>query len=496
FITLNNRDMRKILFLSFGLLLAIMSCQQEHKPTFAEESIRKIESSLSPKILLSGEGFDAELWDIRERMEFYNIPAVSIAFFEEGQVKWSRTYGTLSKSDSTKINTQTIFQAASISKPVTAVGVLKLVDHGKLELDIPVNNYLIGWKIRDNKYTQNRPVTIRDLLSHTSGMTVTGFDGYRAGDSIPTLIEILDGTSPANSKPVEVDTVPGSIFRYSGGAYTILQKLIEDLTALPFKDYMTENVLNPLGMENSFFEQPMPKMFAQNAAIGHSGNGEMITGQYHTYPELAAAGLWTNPNDLAKFAISVQEAYQGSDQAILSQNLASEFLKDHMDNWGLGIILIEGDSSKWFTHGGANLGYRCTMLSRIEDGQGVAIMTNGNRGAGLYNEILRSFSITYGWDIFQPEIKTVIKMPKEELELCIGKYGHLPENKYQVDVKVQGDFLEITQLWNNIKIPVYSKDQYSFFEGEEGVSFDFKPHENGSIEALVINGDWVLTKLE
>ena len=493
-----NRKMSKVAFFALGLqcILSAVSCQSNEEISPEEKKIHKVESSLSSKIILSGEGFDSALWGIKDRMEFYNISAVSVTFFDGGQIKWSRAYGTKSHSDLTRITENTIFQAASISKPVTAIGVLKLMENGKVDIDAPANSYLKSWQITENEYTKDRPVTIRDLLSHTSGMTVTGFDGYRAGDTIPNLIEILDGVAPSNSKPVRVDTIPGNVFKYSGGGYTILQKLIEDVTGSSFQDYMSKNVLKEAGMKNSFFIQPLPSELELDAAIGHSGDGQIIPGKYNTYPELAAAGLWTTPSDLAQLAIGIQRAYQGSNEEVISSSLAKTLLEEQVDDWGLGLILVKSDSSEWFTHGGSNAGYRCTMIARIKDGQGVVIMTNGNQGARLYNEILRSFSISYNWDIFKPKTRIVIRLPKDQLGQFTGKYGHLPENKYQVNVGKLGDFLEITQLWNDIKFPIYSMGRNDFIEGEEGVSFDFKRNENGSIKELVINGDWVLTKLE
>ncbi|MEL6194371.1 MAG: serine hydrolase domain-containing protein [Bacteroidota bacterium] len=477
-------------------MLVTVSCQSVKTVNPTDDLILKVESSLAPKIVLRGEGIDSALWTLEERREAYHIQGVSIAFFEEGEIKWTRTYGTLSASDSTEIAPSTLFQAASISKPVTAVGALQLVERGEIELDAAVNTYLQDWQIPENEFTKDRPVTLRDLLSHSSGMTVGGFDGYPDRNPIPNLIEILDGEGPANSEPIRVVATPGSAFKYSGGGYTVVQKLIEDISGNTFQAYMQENVLGKAGTENSTFAQPLPKSDEARAAVGHNGNREEIPGKYNTYPELAAAGLWTTPSDLAAFAMSIQKAYQGSTDEILSPELAKKLLTRQIDNWGLGLILIEGDSTNWFSHGGSNLGFRCTMLANIDNGQGAVIMTNGNRGAGLYTEILRSFSKTYGWDIFQSEIRQVISLNEGQLAKFVGLYSHQPENKFQVSVKIKEGKLQATQLWNDIKIPLLAEAEYEFFEGEEGVSFDFDHDEDGNITSIVIAGGWVLKKIE
>ncbi|MEM8898158.1 MAG: serine hydrolase domain-containing protein [Bacteroidota bacterium] len=484
-----------LLILSLCLLLA-GSCQAIKDDHLDEPLIQKVESSLAPKIVLRGEGIDSALWTLEERMEAYHIPGVSMAFFDDGEIKWAKTYGTFSALDSTKLTAGTLFQAASISKPVAAIGALQLVEAGKIALDAPVNSYLQDWQIPENEFTEDRPVTLRDLLSHTSGLTVGGFDGYPAGNPIPNLMEILDGEGAANSEPIRVVATPGSAFKYSGGGYTVAQKLIEDLTNNSFQVYMQENVLEKVGMNNSGFDQPLPEEDESRAAVGHNGNGELIPGKYNSYPELAAAGLWTTPSDLATFAMSIQKAYQGSTEEILSPELAKKLLTSQVDNWGLGLILIEGDSTNWFSHGGSNFGFRCTMLANIDNGQGAVIMTNGNRGAGLYTEILRSFSKTYGWDIFRSEIRQVISLNEGQLAKFVGLYSHQPDNEFQVSVMIKEGKLQATQLWNDIKIPLLAEAEYEFFEGEEGVSFDFDHDEDGSITSIIIAGGWVLEKIE
>ncbi|HEX4097400.1 MAG TPA: serine hydrolase domain-containing protein, partial [Caulobacteraceae bacterium] len=163
-------------------------------------------------------GEAAEHHSLAEEMARLHVPGVSVAFVRDGRIAWVRGYGVKSVGGS-PVTPDTLFQAASISKPLTALAVLRLVEMGRLDLDTNVNRYLKTWKVGANAFTAQKPVTIRGLLTHTAGVTVHGFPGYSAGEPVPTLTQVLDGVLPANSPPLWVDTTPGTIWRYSGGGY-------------------------------------------------------------------------------------------------------------------------------------------------------------------------------------------------------------------------------------------------------------------------------------
>jgi len=382
--------MKKLLFLIIIAQLLFVSCVPKPGKDQNLSIIDKVENSLLPPIIIEGE--ELETYNIYDRMKYYNVPAVSIAFIDGGEIVWAKGYGYTSFDSLNAVDENTMFQAASISKPVAAMAALSLVEEGMLELDNNVNEYLKGWQVIDNEFTTIEKVTLRRLLTHSAGLTVHGFGGYASKDSVPTLLQILSGEAPANSDAVLPDIVPGTMNRYSGGGYTVMQKMLIDISGETFPSLMEERVLSKIGMGNSTYIQPLPEKFHSRAAIAHRSNGEMIEGRWHTYPEMAAAGLWTTPTDLLKYAIEVQNSLAGTSNSILSQKMTEEMLTRQIASQGLGPGLSGEGDSLIFRHGGANEGYRCELLAFARLGQGVAIMTNSDNGGALMNEIIRSFS--------------------------------------------------------------------------------------------------------
>jgi len=298
---------------------------------------------------------------------------------------------------SNAVDTTTLFQAASISKTLTAIAALRLVQDGALQLDEDVNLRLTSWKVPTSQLTAVEKVTLARLLSHSAGVTVSGFPGYRTGSPIPTTEQVLRGEPPANTSKVEVDIVPGNTMRYSGGGYTIVQLLISDVTGKPFADVMREIVLVPAGMSRSTFAQSLPAVRWVEAASGHSRTGTAITGKFYTYPELAAAGLWTTPSDLARFAIEVQRAFDGGSRGILSAGLTRQMLTPRSDDYGMGFTIAGEGGDRWFAHSGSNVGFRSHLVASVHGGRGAVVMTNGDRGFDLATEILRAIARTYDW---------------------------------------------------------------------------------------------------
>ncbi len=329
-------------------------------------------------------------------MERYRVPAVSIAVIRGGEIDWAAGYGVRQAGAADHINDETLFQAASISKPVTAAGALRMVENGELALDENVNQKLRSWKVPENALTQKRPVTLRGLLSHSAGLTVHGFPGYPEDAELPTLVKILDGQEPANTVPVRADIEPGTKYRYSGGGYTVAQQLIVDVAAQPFPELMKNLVLQPVGMNDSTYEQPLPQAWQSRAAAGHRNDGKLMKGRWHTHPEMAAAGLWTTPADLARFAIEVRRSYHGSSEKLLSQTMARTMLTRQAGDYGLGFSLPSAGVFR-FQHGGSNQGYRCFLVLSVKAGDGVVIMTNGDSGNTLIDEIFAAIATAYGW---------------------------------------------------------------------------------------------------
>jgi CubicO group peptidase (beta-lactamase class C family) len=336
---------------------------------------------------------------ITARMEALHVAGASVAVIDGGKLVWARGYGVTSARNGRPVNAETLFQAASISKHVAALIALHLVDEGKLSLDEDVNRKLRSWKVPENEFTRTGKVTLRRLLNHSAGMTIHGFPGYAAGAPVPTLVEVLDGKKPANTGAVRVDIVPGTLWRYSGGGYEVAQQLILDVSGKPFQQLAKEIVFEPLGMQHSTFEQPLPARLEPNAASGHRADGSMIEGRWHIYPELAAAGLWTTPSDLARIVIELQS--RGGH--VIRPETQREMLTKVLGDYGLGLGLGDMDGRKLFSHGGSNAGFQCLMTALEDGGKGYVIMTNSDRGGQFANEIGKMIVSEYHWGAAGPK---------------------------------------------------------------------------------------------
>jgi len=166
--------------------------------------------------------------------------------------------------DSNKpVNTETMFEAGSISKAIASMGAMWLVQQNRLSLDRDVNNDLTGWKVPENDLTTVSKVTLRGLLSHSAGLSPSGFRGYTSGEYLPTLVQVLNGEKPANSAAVRVEIEPGTAWRYSGGGYTVLQQLVEDVTGESFPHFMERTVFKKLDMSRSTYNQPLLTIYGR-----------------------------------------------------------------------------------------------------------------------------------------------------------------------------------------------------------------------------------------
>ena len=335
------------------------------------------------------------------RMAHYHIPGFSVACIHNGSVEWTQAFG-VARVGGEPVTPQTLFQASSIGMPVTALAVLRLVEQGKLNLAIDVSQYLKSWKLPTNRFTEQKKVTLRELLSHTAGATVHGFEGYAAGKLVPTLVQVLNGESPANSAPVTIDFIPGSQFRYAGGNYAIIQQILIDVTGEPFPELMQEIVLQPLHMVHSTFQQPIPEKLQPLVATPYDKDGNAIEGGPHTYPEMAVAGLWTTPSDLALFASAIQDALAGKPGAIVSPSTAHEMLQPVLGFYALGFAIAGNGPNRYFSHPGVNAGF-VAFLFAYEKGDGVVLMTNGQNSKELGLEIVHALAKQYGWTEFPTE---------------------------------------------------------------------------------------------
>lgn len=319
---------------------------------------------------------------IKREMRQYEVPGVSIAVIKNYKIDWAMGFGLANILTEQPVDEITLFQAGSISKPVTAMAAIKAVQDGKLTFDDDINQSLTSWKVPENQFTRTEKVTLARLLSHNAGVSVSGFYGYRTDEKLPTLIEVLDGTPPANSDPIRVIAEPGKDVMYSGGGYQIVQLALMDAYQKPFAELMDEMIFEPLGMLNSTFEQPLPASFSDKIATPYRPNEESLKGGPHIYVEQAAAGLWTTPFDLAKSTISLQESLRGDPNQILRKEYAEFMVEPDVGHRSLGFIVNvnkygeEVKRGRYFMHQGQNEGYRSILIASIRGGDGAIIMTN------------------------------------------------------------------------------------------------------------------------
>jgi CubicO group peptidase (beta-lactamase class C family) len=273
---------------------------------------------------------------------------------------------------------------------------------------------------------------------------VHGFPGYAANEPVPTVVQVLDGEKPANTAPVRVDFVPGSQFRYSGGGITIEQLLITDVTGEPFPEFMRETVLSKAGMTDSTYEQPLPASRRSFAATGTRDNGHAIAGKFHTYPEMAAAGLWTTPTDLAKYAIEIALSKQGKANHILSEKMTREMLTPQIDAGGgqsVGLAwFIDNKEPERFGHDGSDEGFQALLTMSAADGKGIAIMGNSDAFFRVAPHVVDVVAKAYGWKP-RPETHNsselmMLAANTKGMQGALDVYGRMKDGKiagYEVD---------------------------------------------------------------
>ncbi|HVH70181.1 MAG TPA: serine hydrolase [Candidatus Dormibacteraeota bacterium] len=424
-----------------------------------QELIKKIEATAIDIPMGNNEPLRMSLSQL---MELYKVPALSVAVIEDFKIAWAKGYGMIGTGSSAPVTIKTLFQAGSISKPVAATGALYLVEHGKLSLDEDVNAKLKTWKVPENEFTKEQKVTLRRLMSHTAGLTVHGFPGYDVDEKIPTLVQIFNGEKPANTAPIRVDVVPGTLERYSGGGITIEQQLMMDATGKAFPELMRETVLDKIGMADSSYEQPLPAARAAMTAIGTRADGTPLHGKWHIYPEMAAAGLWTTPTDLAKLAIEIANSRHGKSNRVLSQKMTEEMLTPVLDGAGLGFF-VEKENPGQFGHNGADEGFQALLTMNSETGKGVAIMADSDNGIAVANYLLRRVAQEYAWNYkFEGDMPTLgIIARARGAQVALDHYAELKKTG-----ELQGERAEasLNQLGYSLLYSGHEKDAITVFQ--------------------------------
>ncbi len=425
-----------------------------------------------------------------EYIERRHIPGISIAVIHNYKIEWAAGYGFRESGQPATVDTETLFQACSMSKAVTAIAALRLVEQGKLALDGDINDVLTSWKLRSQGRWQPR-VTLRQLLSHRAGTSVAWYPGYHREQDIPTLHEILDGEQPSNTSGVQVTGIQGIRFRYSGGGYSVVQQALMDVTGKPFPVLMHDLIFAPLDMRRSTYEQPLPTERWQNIASAHRAGGKPVPGQWHVYPEMAAAGLWTTPSDYARFALDLQRTKAGLDGRLLSAKMGQELLTPQATardgkEIGLGVFLQGRGQGARFGHGGDNTGFQCTWVSLENGGQGYVIMTNSDEGWRVIEKLERVIAEVYEW----PPVPATLRRDNEQEQAVYEEYTgeYVLQGNVSLNITKSEDEL-LFHVPGQEPIILEPLDDMVFLLTNLEDTITFLRNEQGNVDMLIVRQD-------
>ena len=460
------------------MLVSITAAAQPGNPVYNDEvenKIKQVENNLSGRVHIQD---SLNTFNLQQRMKDNGVHGVSIAVVRNFKLEWARGYGMADVATQKPATTQTLFQAASISKSINGIGLLKLAQDKKIDLFTDINTYLTSWKFPYDSISRGRKITVANLLTHTAGLTVHGFAGYSKTDTLPSVIQILNGERPANSAAIRSQEEPGKRSEYSGGGITISQLILTDVTHQGYDDYMWQHVLKPMGMLASSYTQPPAAAKEQFLATGYYDNGKPVAGNYHIYPEEAAAGLWTNPSDLAAYIVETQLSLQGKSNKVLNSEMTKLRLTPYIDSSAaLGVFIVQKGADKYFSHGGANNGFRCVYYGSMNTGNGVVVMVNSDNGS-IMDEIVNSVATIYGWkDFFTPTVKKAIAVTAA----MVNAYG----GKYVLDkdtIEIRFDKKSMLVVNDKEFYPIYFSTEEDFYSLKLPFELKFEKDADGKVK--------------
>ena len=383
----------------------------------AQARKQQVEHDLLPRVAFAGE---TKPVGIEARMVEHKTPAMSVAVIRNGALDWSAAWGRL-QAEGAHAGCDSLFQAGSLAKPATVLATLRMQRQSLVDLDADMETYLSSWHLPAGHQTRGNPVTLRNLFTHTAGITPGGYDGYAQGQPIPSDAQTVGAEAPANSRKVEVLEAPGTSLKYSGGGYTVAEIALQDRLQQPFERIMRDWLMVPVGMKQADFTQPLPASSHAYTARGHQADGSVVAGGWHNHPEQAAAGLWATPSDLAALLIEVRKGWQGKSDVFTQDNIR-ELLTHPIDGHAYGFRLIGEGDRVFLTHYGGTVGYRAGMTMNLETGDGAVYLTNSDNGSDLGLEFLTAVSRVYDWPMFRSTQVERTTQPMEVLKSLAGRY--------------------------------------------------------------------------
>lgn len=462
------------------LITQMVSGQAQSYSPEVEERIIRVENGLSEAFDTDSTNFSS----VAAQISKYGLTGVSIAVINNYEVEWAKAYGLADKLDETPASTNTLFQAASMSKTVNAMAILKLVENKGVDLDAEVNSLLKNWQLPYDLSIADQRITLRQLLSHTAGLSIHGFYGYKKPHELPDIIQILEGQKPAISKPVVPIMAPGQEFKYSGGGTTLSQLVLMDITNAAYEQYLASKIFQPLGLENAFYSIELDKYQDQEMAHGHVGKGKPFKNKYNYYPESAAAGLWITPTDLAILLIDLQKSLNGKAGKVLSVAKAQEMITPPIEHSisALGMFIEKKKEEIYLQHSGSNRGFRGKYIIGAHNGKGVVVMVNDSK-TQIIDEIIHSVSRVYDWPGFEPVAVADISFSQKAIQAFSGTYQN---KKRALTVSYKSDAFVISEKgkWASELIPL-SENSFLLKDINPQTTIEFVADASGEVVKLI-----------
>lgn len=453
-----------------------------------EERIKSVENNLISWVKLDS----SANWNIYDRMKTLHVNGVSIVVIKNYKIDWVKSYGLADTIEKRPVTAQTLFQSASIGKSVNGFAFMKLAQDGVVDLTLDINQYLKSWKFPYDTVSQGKTIDLAAILSHTAGLTVPGFDGYKWNQPIPTLIQLLNGIPPANNPPVLSKRVPGLKFEYSGGGYEISEQLLEDVTQTSYGNYITKTIFEPLNMNNTFYSTIPPDSLTHRLATAYRMDGRTIGCKYHLYPEKACgAGLWSTATDLARFVIEVQLSLAGKSNKVINKEMAKLMLTPYIktSNCGFGFFIEKKGDDYYFQHGGLNEGFSSQYYGSFNDGNGAVVLVNSDN-TQFKDEVVNSVATAYGWNNFYAYVSKKLHYPADTImDKFVGKYTFENTHTGPEISKENGSlYLKDPNSPDNWKI-YFTSDHEFFMLEAQWANQQFFMDENGNVSGFFILSD-------